>query len=543
MELDQQPPGLQGHPGVSRRGLLRMLGAAPLWGSGALAVMAPPVQDPPAPDPPVPGEPAEPAAGPVPTVRAADPVVHLLSRATFGATAALVADVRERGAATWLAEQLDPDLDDGGIEAVLAETHPQLARTAGELVTPGEPTGDQAARAALGQAAVLRQLYSRRQLFERMVEFWTDHLNVPALPTRNHLAARKLEEDREVIRAHALGRFADLLAAQATSPAMLGYLSQEESRGDGDQVPNENYARELMEIHTLGVEAGYTEDDVKNAARLLTGLTTDNAPDAQTYVYRPEWHAVGPVTVLDFSSANDSPDGEAEALRFVDHLAHHPSTAQRLARRLVQRFVAEDPPATLVDRLAQVYLDGDTQIAPVLQALFESEEFAESVGQKVTRPNEDLLGAIRALGFAHQPRTERPGALTGALRRLGMEPFQHPSPYGYAIAGTAWVDSGNLYTRWNLHQALVAGDYDDVLEPAADVLGRLLDPAPATVGDLVDAAALHLVHQPLAPAHRDALIVYTARDADDPVADAAARDGLLRRVVPTLLRSPYSLQR
>lgn len=478
------------------------------------------------------------AAGPMPTVKAEDEVVHLLSRATFGVTAAEVARAREMSAGAWLAEQLSDGLDDGGIEGQLANQYPDLRKTAGQLLA-GE-NADRIGREIVAEAMVLRAAFSKRQLFERMVEFWDDHLNVPAFPSNNHLAARKVEEEREVIRKHALGRFADLIQTQAKSPAMLGYLDQERSRGDGNNVPNENYARELMEIHTVGVEAGYTEDEVKAAAALLTGFSVDDNNNPK-FRYRPEWHATGPVEILGFTSANDSEDAQVETEKFIDYLAHHPSTAQRLATKLALKFVAEEPQEALVAELAQVYLDNDTQIAPVLEALFTSKAFADSVGQKISRPMEDVVGAVRALGFTPAGNLENRDRLRNMLGRMGQEPYQHASPYGYPLSGVAWIDSGTLLERWNFHQRLVDGEFNGLLSGADDALGKLVDPVPETAGELVDALADRLVAQPLMDEHRAALLDYVGVAEADAVGGKA--NDLIMQLAVAILDSPYFIQR
>ena len=235
-----------------------------------------------------------------------------------------------------------------------------------------------------------RAMWSRRQLFEVMVDFWANHLNVPA---QLDDSATRADYDRAVIRTYALGRFEDLLVASANHPAMLSYLDLANSTGTN---PNENFARELMELHTLGVDGGYTEDDVKQAAKLLTGLRMDYT--TKTVAFVPSRHFVGAIKVMTFTHPNNvAAEGATAAREFYEYLAFHPSTATFLATKLARRFVGDTPPAALVTRLADVYLKNDTQIVPVLRELFGSAEFAASAGQKLRRPMEHLAAVARAL--------------------------------------------------------------------------------------------------------------------------------------------------
>jgi len=211
-----------------------------------------------------------------------------------------------------------------------------------------------------------------------MVDFWSNHLNVFGALAPAWTA--KSLEDRVVIRKHALASFESLLLADARSAAMLMYLGNDKSRLDR---PNENYGRELLELHTVGIDAGFTEADVLNSAYVLTGRTCD---EKRQYYYRPDWHYVGPVKVLGWSSANSTATGGlAVGDSYLRYLARHPSTALALSRKLAIRFVSDDPPDSLVNALAEVYLANGTAIVPWLRALFGSAEFADSIGRKARR--------------------------------------------------------------------------------------------------------------------------------------------------------------
>ena len=228
-----------------------------------------------------------------------------------------------------------------------------------------------------------------------MTEFWENHLNVPLNGEPSYLFRRAYGE---TLRANAFGRYEDILFAAVTHPAMLVYLDNSNSTAEH---PNENLGRELLELHSVGIGA-YTEDHVKDAARILTGwrVDTQQGNKTPTWVasYIPGDHSVGPVQVMDFTDANAAPDGRDLTRRFIGYLAHHPLTARRIATKLVLKFVRDDAPAALVDRLAQVYLDNDTAIVPVLRALIDSPEFARSAGAKVRDATEDVVATWRVLG-------------------------------------------------------------------------------------------------------------------------------------------------
>jgi len=335
--------------------------------------------------------PATAATTPVP----ADTAGHLLRRATFGRTADSAGELQQLGVEAWLDRQLNPAaINDDACEAIVKRlplvgldiTGVRKAVAAGTLRSGAWDVMQQ-----LGTAAVARAVWSRRQLFEVVVDFWSNHLNVTC-PGSDVWDSRQ-DYDRTVIRAHALGRFADMLRASAAHPAMLSYL---DNRSSTKAKPNENYGRELMELHTVGMI--YTEADVQNAARLLTGRTVDRSTGL--YRYDEARHATGAVTVLGFSHPNaTAAGGEAASNAFLDYLANHPKTAERIARKLCVRFVADEPPASLVQKLATVYLDSKTAIAPVLKALFTSAEFAAATGAKVRTPFEDIVATVRALGY------------------------------------------------------------------------------------------------------------------------------------------------
>lgn len=521
--------------GIALAGCSTIPGAPPAPGVPG----APPAPGAPPPPPTVPLPPA--SSGPVPTVLSADAGLHLLRRATFGFGAADVAEMATLGPAGWLAKHLDPaSIDDAALEGYL-NRYPALGLSAQQIDDLDYDNGGrQRADEDFIRATVARQVFSQRKLFEKVVEFWSNHFNVQAPSDDSY--GRKTVEDREVIRAGALGRFADLLLADAKSPAMLRYLNQEQSRADGENVPNENYARELMELHTLGAGNGYTEDDVKELSRLLTGMTRN---DAREYVFDENRHDQnGPIRVMTFESANADPaTAEAEIDRFVDYLAHLPQTAAYLSFKLARHFVSDTPPQSLVDSLAAAYLANDTQIVPWLQALFTSPEFNGSVGQKVRRPMEDIAQTVDSLGLTLDGDPENDGRLLGQADYRLHAPFAWPTPDGYPDTASAWMPSGGLLASWNFHWNTAHNDYDDMLSSADDAIAALLgDTPPATAGALVDAVAMGVVFQQLAADHHAAVLEYLGVAAADPV-DADAAADLAKAAAATIWNSPYHFQR
>ncbi|GAA1529203.1 DUF1800 domain-containing protein [Dactylosporangium maewongense] len=469
-----------------------------------------------------------------------DPVLHLLRRATFGPTPASEAELRKLGAVAWLDRQLAPATIDDAACAKLLTRYPManldIAGVRAKVKAGAMKSGGWDAMQQLGSAAVARAAWSNRQLLEVMVDMWSNHLNVTC-PSSDVWDSRGAYDS--LIRRHALGTFADLLKASATSPAMLSYL---DNRSSTKAKPNENYARELMELHTVGLI--YTEADVKDAARLLTGLTVDKTTGL--YKFDATQHATGAVTILGWRHDNATAGGgEAAALAFVDMLAQHPATAERVARKLCVRFVSDDPPAALVQQLREVYLQQKSAIAPVLRALFTSPEFAASVGAKVRTPLEDLIGTVRRLGLQPEASgTEGVRALYNYLVAAGHAPMRWAPPNGYPDVAAAWTAPSGLLIRWNAHLNLAAGWYPKQLVRPASMLATLVPTLPATHGTFLDALATRLVGQPLQAAHSAALLGFLNKSASSPLkATDPAVAGRLPHLIALILDSPYYLAR
>jgi uncharacterized protein (DUF1800 family) len=457
-------------------------------------------------------------AAPPSSFVAPDPISHLLRRATYGPTPAALAEAKKLGVAGWLDRQLDPArIDDAACDRLIARL--PLAGASIAKVRASLPVHSYDAFGQLGRAAVARAAWSNRQLFETTAMFWANHLHISA-PSSGVWDSRP-DYETQVIRKFAFGRFADMLKASAKHPAMLTYL---DNRSSTKAHPNENYARELMELHTVGLI--YSEDDVQAAARLLTGMTV--SPNG-TYVYDAGRHAAGTVKILGFTGAN------ADA--FVDYLAHHPATARRLATKLCVRFVADDAPASLVTKLAEVYLDNGTAIAPVLRALFTSPEFAAAAGQKMRTPLEDLAATIRALGLGPETSGVRSlDALYNVLVDAGNAPYRWSPPNGFPDVAVAWASPSAFLLKCNIHLNLAAGWYPGQLTRPANLLKSLVPVQPSTFGALVDALAVRLTGTKLPPAHTAAALSVAGKLPTSPVDKSL--DGAAPYLIAMVLNSP-----
>ncbi|GIE27612.1 hypothetical protein Ait01nite_006570 [Actinoplanes italicus] len=443
----------------------------------------------------------------------ADPLLHLLRRATFGPSPASIAEIRRLGATAWLDRQLNPsaiaDPVADGVVARLPLARLSIAEirsrvTAGTLKQYSwDPMWQ------LGFAAVARALWSERQLLEVMTDFWSNHLNVTC--PQGDVWDSRIDYDT-TIRKYALGTFADLLKASARHPAMLTYL---DNRFSGKDAPNENYGRELLELHTVGL--AYTEADVKNAARLLTGLTVDTATGK--YRYDATRHAVGAIRVLAFQHANaTAAEGETAVLALLDYLAMHQATARRIVTKLCVRFVADTPPESLITTLIKVYLDNRTAIAPVLRALFTSAEFAASIGDKTRTPLEDLAATVRTLGYGPAASgTKFLESLYGMARDAGHAPLFWGPPNGYPDVAAAWASPSGLLVRWNLHLSIAAGWWPDTLVRPANLLTGMVGPLPATYGVLIEKTAIRLAGIAPTPQQTAALAEFYGKTPASPL--------------------------
>jgi uncharacterized protein (DUF1800 family) len=481
-----------------------------------------------------------------PALAASDPAsylsgaedLHLLRRATWGPTPDLRRQIGRLGMSGWLDQQLRPGtIDDDACSALIADRFPRLAWTLPQAYRH-EDEGWQL-MLDLGIAAIARAAWSKRQLFEVLVDFWSNHLNVSNFG--DTVWWSRHDYDRAVIRRHALGKFSDMLAASATHPAMLTYLNNAESTKDN---PNENYGRELLELHTVGVDAGYTEDEMRTSALILTGLGVHwyDEVDDGTFSYRPGNHYTGPVQVLGWSSNNGSAtNGKTVALDYVDYLAHHPATAHRISSKLCERFVSDTPPPSLVSDMADAYTAHDTAIVPVLRVLFDSSAFRQAKGAKVIRPMQDVVATLRILGIKAGANDGDDGlsGLYWHVESMSDAPLAWVQPNGYPESADAWRSAGGTLNRWNTHLSLAAGWNGDLRTP--NLRKNLLpETLPKDHGALIQTLAKRVVFRALATPHRDALLAFLGRAATDPISPSSEAVGWrLPYLVALILDSPY----
>jgi uncharacterized protein (DUF1800 family) len=395
-------------------------------------------------------------------------------------------------------ESLDPDKR-ATVAALLPAQNladfPELRRIAEFKRTPRLVASDD-----LKQAKVFRALYSNRQLEEVLVDFWYNHFNVDigktTMQSQNLVHVLAGSYERDAIRPHVFGHFKDLFLATARHPAMLYYLDNWESmsptaynvgpfaprRGNLNGQPNsilpgpldriahglnENYGREIMELHTLGVNGGYTQADVIAVARCFTGWTVTN-PENPEFVFAPFMHDWGEKTVLGHKIPAGG--GESDGLQVIDILAHHPSTARFISRELAQRFVADEPPQSLVDRMAQTFTKTDGDLRAVLQTMFTSPEFfSEGAWQsKIKSPLEMVVSAARAFNAD----TNDAFTLVQKVSDLGEPLYGKLEPTGYSNNGETWLSTAGVLGRMNFSSALVSGSIPGVKPDLSSLGGK-----------------------------------------------------------------------
>jgi len=405
-----------------------------------------------------------------------DAVAQALNRWTFGPMPGEYARVSAMGVPAFLEEQLAPEqIEDGLCDRALA----RFSEAWWEPVGEHYEEDDEALPPILRRAMLLRAVYSKRQLFEVMCEFWSDHFNID--PTKGDCRYTKIDDDRMVVRAHALGNFREMLRASALSPAMLWYLDGRANavRKPGDK-PNENYARELMELHTLGVHGGYSQQDVMEAARCLTGWTVlakkddgfsgkllSPLKDRGKVLFRADAHDDGAKRVL--GREITAGGGAADLEKLIDIVVAHPGTAQHLATKLCLRFISDEPPAAAVDRVAAAFTASRYDIKATLRALFATPEFAASAGTKFKRPIHFIVSALRATNA----QTDAAQPLLSYLEKMGQVPFRYPTPDGYPLAAAHW--HATLLWRWKFAVALARNEIRGTSIDRGDLLEKLGD--------------------------------------------------------------------
>jgi uncharacterized protein (DUF1800 family) len=433
-------------------------------------------------------------------------IVHVLNRIAFGPTQEDVARVKQLGIERYIDEQLHPEriadppqlaerlaaLDTLKLDPaqLFAQYGPILpAMNGGVKPTPEEAKARrQRAQIIVRQAQdsrIWRALYSRRQLQEVMVDFWYDHFNVFAGKGLDHLWVGNFEAT--AIRPYALGHFRDLLLATAHHPAMLFYLDNQLNTAPGSPGArgnltglNENYAREIMELHTLGVDGGYTQADVENLARILTGWGFErrNLRDGAGAAagFDASRHDFAEKTLL---GRTIQPTGEGEGVEAIGMLASSPATARHIAFELAQYFVADKPPQPLVDRLTQRFRESDGDIAAVMKLLLTSREFRDSVGQKYKTPYQYVLSAARAAGV----EVNNPRPLLGTMARLGEPLYYCQTPDGYKNTEDAWLSPDATTLRIGFATGLGRGVLPVKNPPPDDQAAANPTPTPQLVAE------------------------------------------------------------
>ena len=412
-----------------------------------------------------------------------------LNRLTFGPRVEERARFAEIGLQAYIEEQLAFDsIDDFDCEIFL---HPfkTLRMEANEIEAVTNQLFEDYDRERpareLSQSTLLRQVYSKRQLYELMVEFWSDHFNI--FIEKGNCFFLKTVDDREVIRRHALGSFRDLVWASAHSPAMLVYL---DNQANEKSHPNENYARELMELHTLGVDGGYTQQDVMELARCLTGWTVKEHFWLGDFEFKTELHDMREKKVL---GQMVPASGQTEAEQVIEMLVNHPSTASFIATKLTRRFIADDPPQAIVESAAQTFLRTNGDIKSVLRViLLDGLALAQP---KYKRAANFITSALRLTN------SETDAALHDYVLRMGQPYFSFPTPDGYPDASAPWQN--NLMPRWQFAFELMR----DEIAGTKNNLSHLLDVSSTGIlEDDVDSLTSLLLGSPLERLARDELI-------------------------------------
>ena len=403
---------------------------------------------------------------------------HTLRRLTFGPTPEMFARARSVGLDAFLEEQLSPEsMPEPEIDVLLQPFRTLHMNVAQRL----ELNENSRSARELIDATILRQRHSQRQVFEMMVDFWGNHFNIYI--GKFLCKVLKTDDDLKVIRPNALGKFRDLLYASAKSPAMLVYLDQAESLGES---PNENYARELMELHTVGVEVGSSHHDVAELARVLTGWTISRPNNQKIgpgiYYFNPDIHDYGEKQVM---GTMISPTGESEGMLILDMLASHSSTAHFISKKLAQRFISDSPDPAFVDALSQVFIESDGDTRQLLRAILNSETFKASAGMKFKKPLDFFISALRVTDTKITGNSRR---LYEQLQLLGQLPFSWLMPDGYPDVEEYWATTSGMLDRWNFGFMLVS----NVLRGAQVDLASLTKGA-ASPQDVVDVLSIRFL--------------------------------------------------
>ena len=392
---------------------------------------------------------------------------RLVRRVTMGMTPAEVQRVNTMGYQGYLNYQLNSSrIDDTAVENAIAAKWPLMSQTSDTLFSADAGQ----VQSQLRDSTIFRAAFSQRQLHQRMAEFWSDHFNQDIDKVGYLLVA----DQRDVIRKNALGKFSDLLKASAHSASMMVYLDQNASR---NTAPNQNYAREIMELHTLGVDGGYTQNDVAELSRVLTGWTVIGRGQ---FVFRPELHDWGSKTVMGVTIPAGSPslgqDGIKEGEQMLDFLVSHPSTARFIATKMLKWLLTPNPTETQIAAVASAYRATNGDIKAMVRAIL-NETWLPASPMKLKRPFHFLVSAVRSSNATVTTAT----TLTNSLTTLGQQLFAWDTPDGYPDKIEYWA--GNILPRWSFASTLstlkstttLAVDHTPYLAGSPDAAVDLLD--------------------------------------------------------------------
>ena len=382
-----------------------------------------------------------------PDVEEAQKTLHLLNRITFGATPELLAHVNTVGIDAFIEEQLNPEsIDDSTLRA----------NVDGWIDAVGDtPEGVFINMNHLSYYTLYQAMYSKRQLQEVMTQFWENHFNTDVSKTRDY--ANEAREN-DLLRRHALGKFRDLLAVSAHSPMMLRYLDNSASK---KALPNENYAREIMELHTLGVYGGYTENDIVELSKILTGWTYTGTKEDRTFYFKANNHDESDKVFLGESIASN---GQKEGELVLDILASSPVTAQYICSKLAKVFVSDEPSDSTVQGCANTFSETDGDIRQVVRFLITSNEFKSpaTIHNKVKTPLEFVIAFNRAFDFENRHpsgldtlKSDISGSMNADLNLMHMPLYRMPAPTGYAEIAKKWVNSDQLKARVRFQNKLI----------------------------------------------------------------------------------------
>jgi uncharacterized protein (DUF1800 family) len=450
----------------------------------------------------------------------------LLDRVTWGVTPAAYAEMRSLGGRRYLDAQLHPGPDrlpaeiEAQIAAMTISRRPveQLAAEMEERRRSADLIADDSAKKAAQQAyqqemnrlareaalrSLLRDVYSHNQLREQMTWFWLNHFSVHQGKHNLRLLVGDYED--RAIRPHALGKFRDLLRATAHHPAMLLYLDNQQNAVNHI---NENYARELMELHTLGVDGGYTQKDVQELARILTGMGVNHGTETPRvrpalqgqyvrqglFEFNPNRHDYGDKVLLGQAMHGH---GLAEIDEALDRLSRHPATAHFISRKLAIYFLGREPGRALLEQMAGTFTRSDGDIAAVLATLFGSDEFSQSLGQAFKDPMHYVVSAVR-LAYDQKPILNA-APMINWLQRLGEPLYGRQTPDGYPLLPNAWTSPGQMMARFEVGKAIGAGSAGLFKPEGASAPERPAFP------QLANALYYEVLQQKLAPPTRQAL--------------------------------------